>query len=206
MKKESVRTDFEVINSWIKPQSSVLDLGCGDGSLLQKLFQTGNAKGMGVEKDLSKITATISRGIPVIEADIDDGLSNFSDGSYDFVILSQTIQEVRKPDQLISEMLRVGQWAIISFPNFGNIGIRIRLLFKGRMPRSEILPYEWYNTPNIHLLTMKDFEWFCLKAGIRIERKAFFYKGKELKTRLLPNFFAETCLMMLRRYELGKDI
>lgn len=194
------RADLSIIAELIECRSSVLDLGCGDGSLLHYLIREKEVVGMGMEKALDRVIACVQKGIPVIEQDLNQPFTNIKDGAYDYVILSQTIQELTCPDQLIDEILRVGKYALVSFPNFGFYKIRASLLFKGRMPKSKSLPYEWYNTPNIHLLTLADFTDFCEKRGYKIQKRVYFKSNKAIKrSLLLPNLFAEGCVALVTR-------
>lgn len=166
-----LRDDLQIIQQWVKPDSQVLDLGCGEGTLLQYLRQHKNVRGYGLEIDPQKITTCIARGVNVIEQNLDKGLGNFADNSIDTVIMTQALQAVQRPDQLLDEMLRIGDEAIVTFPNFGYWRTRFYLLLKGRMPMSETLPYNWYDTPNIHMCTFRDFEILCREKGIRILNK-----------------------------------
>ena len=160
--------DFDLIGAYIKPKAKVLDLGCGDGELLTELATRRQVNGLGMDIDLSNIIQVIRRGLEVIQCNLDEGLSVIPDNAYDFAILSQTLQVVHKPRLVLNEMLRVAQEGIVSFPNFGNWRTRFSLGLKGRMPSSESLPFEWYDTPNIHLATLHDFIELCRKDGIRI--------------------------------------
>lgn len=163
-----MRPDLEIIQNWIKPSSRVLDLGCGDGSLLSYLATEKNVSGIGIEIDPDNIESCIRRGVNVIEQDIDKGLDNFQSNSFDTVLLAQTLQASSKPDQLIDEMLRVGQFGIVTFPNFGNWKTRLSLINRGRMPVSKYIPHQWYNTPNIHLCTVKDFDAMCAEKNVKV--------------------------------------
>lgn len=193
------RTDLSIIANWIDKNSSVLDLGCGDGSLLHYLIHHKDVKGMGVEIDLERITSCIAKGIPVIEHDLNEKFADISDNTYDYVILSQTIQEVKHPDRLIDEILRIGKYGLVSFPNFGYYRIRLSLLFSGRMPKSRTLPFEWFDTPNIHLLTLLDFKNFCRLRGIKI-LKIFYVGNSQYKQRLFwPSLFSEACVALISR-------
>tara|TARA_B100000767_G_scaffold274949_2_gene309719 strand:+ start:2244 stop:2852 length:609 start_codon:yes stop_codon:yes gene_type:complete len=163
-----MRHDLIALKQWIQPYSRVLDLGCGNGTLLKDLVDEKYISGLGVEIDAENITACVSKGLNVIEQDIDKGLSNFSDDSFDTVLLTQTLQAVRRPDFVLQEMLRVGKECIITFPNFGHWQVRWYLLLRGKMPVSKMMPYDWYDTPNIHFCTVKDFENLCAEQGIKI--------------------------------------
>lgn len=163
-----MRPDLEIIQHWIKPGSRVLDLGCGDGNLLQYLKQTRDVSDIGLEIDSENIDRCLAKGVNVIEQNIDHGLSNFQSGSFDTVLLTQTLQALSNPGLLVDEMLRVGQNGIVTFPNFGNWKSRLYLLSKGRMPVSRFMPYQWYDTPNIHFCTVKDFDTLCAEKNIRI--------------------------------------
>ena len=154
---ELLRDDHALIQRGVKPGSQVLDLGCGQGTLLQYLQRHKNVRGYGLEINPDNITACIRNGVNVIEQDLDNGLRNFKDNSIDTVIMTQALQAVERPDLLLDEMLRIGNEAIVTFPNFGYWRTRFYLMLKGRMPMSETLPYNWYDTPNIHMCTFKDF-------------------------------------------------
>jgi methionine biosynthesis protein MetW len=167
----NLRPDLTIIQHWVKPNSQVLDLGCGEGELLSYLKAEKGVRGYGLEINPEKITHCIKNGINVIEQNLDTGLSNFKDNSIDTVVMAQALQAVQNPDLLVDEMLRIGNQAIVTFPNFGYWRTRLYLLLKGRMPMSESLPYNWYDTPNIHLCTFKDFEQLCHNKGIRILNK-----------------------------------
>ena len=165
--------NFYTLEQWVPQQSRVLDLGCGDGRLLQYLKKRRDIRALGVEIDHGNMTRCVERGVPVIEQDIDQGLSNFSNDSFDVVLLTQTLQAVRRPDFVLEEMLRVGKECIITFPNFGHWSARLSLLTRGRMPVSKFMPYEWYDTPNIHFCTVKDFEVFCREREMQVINRYF---------------------------------
>ena len=169
-----MRNDLRAVSQWIAEGARVLDLGCGDGVLLAHLRNEKNTRGLGVEIDADNITRCIAWGIDVIEQDIDNGLGNFADDSFDTVVLTQTLQAVQKPDVVVREMLRVGKECVITFPNFGYWQARFHLLFAGKMPVSRFMPYSWYDTPNIHFCTIRDFEQFCLEQNIRVLNRAFY--------------------------------
>ena len=166
-----LRPDLSIIQQWIRPESEILDLGCGEGELLSYLKTEKNVHGYGVEINPEKLTACIRNGVNVIEQNLDNGLGNFEDQSIDTVVMTQALQAVQRPDELLDEMLRIGKEAIVTFPNFGYWKTRFYLLLKGRMPMSDTLPYNWYDTPNIHMCTFRDFEILCREKGIRILNK-----------------------------------
>lgn len=160
--------DHQLAEKWIKPKSRVLDLGCGDGTLLLHLQKSLGITGYGLEIDEHKINEAIGKGLNIIEQDLNDGLARFSDNSFDTVVMARALQAVKSPDQLLIDMLRVAKEGIVTFPNFAYWQNRVYLGIKGIMPMSETLPHEWYNTPNIHLCTFKDFERLCADNDIRI--------------------------------------
>jgi methionine biosynthesis protein MetW len=196
-----MRPDQEIIQRWIEPDSRVLDLGCGDGSLLANLKLTKKVKGTGLEIDSNKIQTCVERGLNVIEQNLDAGLWNFQTDSFDTVLLAQTLQALSHPDQLIDEMLRVGRRGIVTFPNFGNWKSRVYLSSKGRMPVSKFMPHAWYDTPNIHFCTVRDFDALCKEKGIRIlERTVVDLKHEgSLSMRLLPNLLGEIAIYHIAR-------
>ena len=161
------RPDFAAIAAWVKPGTKVLDLGCGDGSLLRYLQDVRNIRGYGVEIDDANVLRCLGNGVNVIQGDLESGLSSFESGSFDYVILSQTLQAMKHTEGIVREMLRVSREGIVSFPNFGYWRNRLQVSF-GHMPISEALPYQWFDTPNIHLCTLNDFETFCHQHGVRI--------------------------------------
>lgn len=180
----SARADFDAIAQWIQPGARVLDLGCGDGSLLRFLRETRGASGYGIEIDDAKLLASVKNGVNVLQGDLESGLSGFESNSFDYVILSQTLQAVRHTEQIIGEMLRVGREGIVTFPNFGYWRHRLQVL-NGHMPVSRALPYQWYNTPNVHLFTIGDFEAFCAEHRIRILERVVMTQASTVT--VLPN-------------------
>ena len=171
------RADFEVIAGWVQPGESVLDLGCGDGALLKLLIEARGARGYGVEIEDANVLAAIGNGINVIQSNLETGLAGFVDGAFDHVVLSRTLQTVRHTQTILVEMLRVGREAVVSFPNFGYWKNRMAVM-GGRMPVSEDLPYEWYDTPNMRFFTMLDFEDLCAKLHLVVrDRQVLDEKG-----------------------------
>ena len=196
-----MRADLEIIHEWIPSGSRVLDLGCGDGDLLASLAEHKQVSGYGLEIDPDKITACIARGINVVEQNIDQGLGNFASNSFDVVVMTQALQAVHYPDRILDEMLRVGKTCIITFPNFGHWRCRWYLASKGRMPVSDFLPYTWYNTPNIHFCTFKDFEALCHQRQLRVlDRLAVDRQHRHsTASRLWPNLLGEIGIYRISR-------
>lgn len=195
------RQDLQQIVPLIRDQSSVLDLGCGTGDLLKYLRDHKNVDPRGVEISEEGIKECIRNGIPVFQSDLDKGLKDYNKNRFDYVILSQTLQQVRKPLLVIKEMLRVGKKGIVSIPNFGFWKIRLNLLFTGRMPKSKQLPYEWYDTPNIHLATIRDFYDLCERNNIEIEKSVFLsstMSQKGVLANISPNIFASLGIFLIR--------
>ncbi|MDD2721209.1 MAG: methionine biosynthesis protein MetW [Gallionella sp.] len=190
------RPDFAAIASWIPQGASVLDLGCGDGSLLCYLKETRQVRGYGVEISDLDIVSCIANGVNVIQNDLDSGLADFETGAFDFVILSQTLQATRYTEALIQEMLRVGREGIVSFPNFGYWKSRLNVM-RGNMPVSRELPYQWYDTPNVHLCTLDDFESFCRSFCVSITGRSVITGGQEVG--LLPNLLGSTAVYRFQR-------
>jgi len=180
------RRDYQIISGLIDQGARVLDLGCGDGALLSHLQDVRKVSGYGIELDDAKVRASVKNGINVVQADLERGLSGFNDSSFDYVILSLTLQTVHHTEKIVREMLRVGKQVIVTFPNFGFWKHRIQI-FTGRVPVSKSLPYEWYNTPNIHVLTIKDFETFCDTHNMNIIDRIVLNEAGNPIT-VLPNF------------------
>ncbi len=180
----AARPDLAAIAQWVAPGARVLDLGCGDGALLHYLWKEREAHGYGVEIDDASVLACVKKDVNVLQMNLESGLAIFGDRSFDFVILSETLQAIHNTEALMREMLRVGREAIVSFPNFGHWQARAQVML-GRMPVSEELPYEWYDTPNVHLCTLEDFEDFCRKLGVRIRERLVLHEGQPVT--MLPN-------------------
>lgn len=178
------RPDYAAIAGWVRMGSRVLDLGCGDGGLLRYLQDSRRVAGYGVEIDDDRVLACVKNGVNVIQGNLESGLADFEDQSFDYVILSQTLQAVRNSEHIVGEMLRVGREGIVTFPNFGYWKNRLQVA-AGRMPVSENLPYQWFNTPNVHLCTIADFEKFCASRGIRVVERKVLTRGRPVT--LWPN-------------------
>lgn len=186
-----LRVDYELIESLIEPKSRVLDVGCGDGQLLANLAADKAITGEGIELEQDLVLTCVNRGIPIIQRDIERGLANYADKSYDYVILSQTVQTIRNPERVFKELLRVGRKVIVSFPNFAHWRARAQLFFRGTAPVTSQMPFSWYNSPNIHFLSLRDFGRFCRKLGVTVEKRIPLTKTRPGPVRFAPNFFAE---------------
>jgi methionine biosynthesis protein MetW len=192
---QEFRQDFAIISGWVKFGSKVLDLGCGDGALLQFLRSGLEVKGYGVEKDDANWLACMNNGVNVIQMDLEDGLSGFEDQSFDTVILSQTLQAMHNTEGIVLEMLRVGREVIVTFPNFGYWRNRIQIL-SGNMPVSKILPYQWFDTPNVHLCTINDFDEFCKNHKISVLERKVITDGNQID--FMPNFLGNLAIYRLK--------
>lgn len=196
-----MRFDLQVIASWIEPGSRVLDLGCGRGDLMRHLCEHKNVKAVGIELDEEKVMECIASGLSVVQGDINTEIRDYPDGHFDYVVLSQTLQQVYDPNRLLHEMLRTGRHGIVSFPNFSHWRIRMELLLTGRAPVSRELPYEWHDTPNIRVITMKDFQRFCAEMGFVILRRTpidtYYHDSTGHVVRLLPQWRATYGIFML---------
>jgi len=190
------RVDYELIESLIEPGSRVLDIGCGDGELLARLATDKNVKGEGIELDEELVLSCVRRGLPIRQMDVERGLGNYADKSFDYVILSQTLQTIKDPKKLFKELLRIGKKVIVSFPNFAHWQCRLQLFFLGRAPVTRQLPFSWYNSPNIHFLSIKDFDLFCKRLGVKVEKKIPLAKTSASPVRLAPNLLAEQVIFV----------
>jgi methionine biosynthesis protein MetW len=195
-----MRIDLNEIQHWIQQGSRILDLGCGDGTLLKFLIDTKHVQGYGLEIDAAQINTCIDKGLNVIEQNLDRGLGNFADKSFDTVLMTQALQTLHFPHLVLDEMLRVGKECIVTFPNFGHWKARFYLATRGRMPVSDLLPYEWYDTPNIHFCTFNDFEVLCRERNIKVIHRQVVNEqsGQTLKD-FMPNLFGETAIYHLSK-------
>lgn len=196
-----MRTDLQAISQWITPGERVLDLGCGDGELLAYLKKEKQVTGYGMEIDTQKIVSCVEKGVEVIHQDLNDSLDYIDDQSFDTVLMTQSLQQTNAPDKIVDDMLRIGKRAIVTFPNFGHWTTRIYLGLRGMMPMSDALPFRWYDTPNIHFCTFKDFEVLCKDHDIDILMRTVVDSEHEAnwKIKMLPNMLGEVAL-----YHLGK--
>lgn len=189
------RSDYAIIGEIVEPRSRVLDLGCGEAELLQWLVESKGVEARGVEISRERVQRAIARGVSVFQGDIDEGLADYPDGAFDYVILSQTLQETHHPRQVLREMLRVGRRAIVAFPNFGHWRVRLSMLLSGRAPRTRLFPYAWYESPNIHFLTVRDFEELAATERFRVERRFCLAGRHSIAT--LPNLLAEVAVFLV---------
>ena len=195
MRYNHSKLEYRIILDLMPPGSSVLDLGCGDGELLSVLANEKKCRGQGIEIDEKAIYACVSRGLSVLHGDIDTGLAEYNDRSFDYVILNQTFQQVKKPETVLKEALRVGKYVIVGFPNFAHYRARFQIFFKGKTPVTPSLPYQWYDTPNLHFLSISDFFEYCRQKNIIIARTAFTSSNR--KVSLFPNLLALSGIFLL---------
>jgi methionine biosynthesis protein MetW len=188
MKSDSVALENTIILGLVRSGASVLDLGCGDGELLSLLLTENKSKVQGIEIDEQAVYKCVARGVSVLHGDIDSGLQDFPDKSFDYVILNQSFQQLKMPDVVLKESLRVGKEVIVSFPNFAHYSARLQILFSGKTPITTSLPYEWYDTPNLHFLSISDFIDYCRRRHIAIRKTAFVAANRRVN--MLPNLFA----------------
>jgi len=193
----SDRKDMELIADLVPPGSRVLDLGCGNGELLALLRDRRECSGYGVEIADENVLACVKNGVNVIQSDLERGLQGFDAGSFDYVILSQTLQAMRRTEAIVLEMLRVGRQGIVTFPNFGHWQSRWQVAFGGQMPVSSALPYQWYDTPNVHLCTIRDFEQFCAAHAIRVLERIVLHDGRSVAW--LPNLLGSLAVFRFEK-------
>lgn len=191
------RGDYAMIGGIIEPNARVLDLGCGEGELLAWLAENKNVDARGVEISGPSAQRAIARGVSVFQGDIEEAIHDYPDQAFDYVILSQTLQETRAPVKVLREMLRIGNRAIVAFPNFGHWSVRLAHLFTGRAPKTKLFPHDWYNSPNIHFLTVTDFEQLAEAEKWTVERRIFLQRERPIS--MLPNLFAEVAVFLVRK-------
>lgn len=197
MARKDIQLDHEVILGLIKPQSTVLDLGCGNGDLLYLLIKEKKARVQGIEIDEQAIYKCVAKGLNVFHGDVDSGLAEFKDKSFDYVVLNQSLQQILHVDKVLIDALRVGKKVIVGFPNFAHYRSRLQMFFQGRTPVTGALPYQWYETPNLHFLSISDFKNYCRIKGINIERGVCI--GQLRRIPFLPNLFAQTGIFLISK-------
>lgn len=197
MRYDAIRADHKIIVSLIHAGASVLDLGCGSGELLAMLVKEKKVRAQGIELDEQAIYNCVARGMSVFHGDIDSGLSDYADRCFDYVILNQSLQQVKKIETVLNDALRVGRKVIVGFPNFAHVTARLQIFFSGRTPVTPSLPYEWFDTPNLHFLSVFDFTNYCARQRITIERAIFL--GERNIIRVLPNLFARTGIFLVAK-------
>jgi len=197
MARKDVQLDHRIILDMIEPQSSVLDLGCGNGDLLYLLIKEKSARAQGIEIDEQAIYKCVAKGLNVFHGDVDSGLAEFNSKSFDYVVLNQSLQQILHVDKVLIDALRVGKKVVVGFPNFAYYKSRLQMFFLGRTPVTGALPYQWYETPNLHFLSISDFKRYCRLKEINIERSV--YIGQSRKAPLLPNLFAQTGIFLISK-------
>lgn len=205
--KHKIRYDLEIIAKLVKPNSKVLDIGCGNGELLDFLKKTKNVDARGLEISQMQVSKALGRGISAIQGDAENDLAFYPSQSFDYAILSQTIQSTKRPKEILREMLRIADYAVVSLPNFAHIKNRLHLLFKGTMPVNKNIPYQWYDTPNIHFCSIEDFEKLCQQMNFAIERKIFLTNKHCLISffghKIIANLFAQYGIFLIRKSNLA---
>lgn len=205
--KHNIRFDLELIAQFIKPKAKVLDIGCGNGELLSFLKETKNVDARGLELSQASVSSALSKGISAIQGDAEKDLTYYPDNNFDYAILSQTIQATKNPKEILQEMLRIADYAIVSLPNFAHIKNRLYLLFKGTMPVSKTLPFAWYDTPNIHFCSIQDFEDLCNELNFIVEKKVFLTNKYRLSNflgnKIFSNLFAQYGIFLISKKDLA---
>ena len=191
------RSDYAIIGEIVESNTMVLDLGCGEGELLEWLAENKGVDARGVEMSGVKVQRAIARGVSVYQGDIDEGLADYPDHAFDYVILSQTLQETRAPVKVLREMLRVGRRAIVAFPNFGHWSVRMSMLFTGKAPKTKLFPHDWYDSPNIHVLSVEDFESLAAREGLTVERR--YCLAGHRRITMLQNLRAEVAVFLVKK-------
>lgn len=199
LEKSIYKPDYDVIANWVKEGSRVLDLGCGNGMLLETLIKKKKVSGIGIDNDADSLDACVAKGLSVVQVDLDQGLKDFPDKNFDYVILNDTLQALYRPLYVLQEMIRVGKKAIVGFPNFAHLAARSYLFFLGKMPMSKTLPYMWYNTPNIHFMTIKDFQVLCKEQNFKILKKIYFGEHQETIPSIFANLLATEAVFMIQK-------
>jgi methionine biosynthesis protein MetW len=194
---QSKRIDYRIIYQIVKPETRVLDLGCGDGELLSFLAKEKEVKAQGIELNEAAIYNCVEKGLSVFHGNIETGLSGYPDNAFDYVILNQSMQEVKNVEYVVDEALRIGRKVIVGFPNFAQLKARSRLFLKGKVPITSSLPYRWYNTPNLHFLSISDFKDFCRAKNIKVLKK--FYLSKNRVIKILPNLLALNAIFLIKK-------
>jgi len=192
---ENIQPDYRIILDWVSPNASVLDLGCGSGDLLYLLIKEKKVHGHGIEISVEEIYKCVAKGLNVLHGDIENGLADYKDQSFDYVILNQSLQQIMHMDRVLLDALRVGKRVIVGFPNFAYYRSRLQILLSGKTPVNGALPYQWYETPNLHFLSILDFIEYCRKKNVKIEQTAFL--GKAKKVHLFPNFLAQSGVFLI---------
>jgi methionine biosynthesis protein MetW len=190
-----MRLEHRIILDWVDPESTVLELGCGDGTLLALLVNEKRVRAQGIEIDANAVRECVEKGLSVFQEDIESGLSEYPDKSFDYLILDQSLQQVKRPDSILKEAMRVGRRLIVGFPNFAYYTVRLQILFGGKVPVTPALPHEWYDTPNLHFMSISNFIEYCRKRNFKIEDSVFVRKNK--KASVFPNLFAELGVFLI---------